>query len=904
MTKTSCIQHPPKKGIVQVKEHYVELCSDAPDPACAAAMLNLFEFWTNVKIAMNEQSEKHNSIRQLNGLDANQDTGLWIWKTNEDLHAELMSIWGKSKVENTRKWLVDVGFLAQRNNPDYGWDRTYQYRLNTTTVQRLIDQPSLSPAYMQSLDLRDQSLKNKGAIPETTTETTKKIPANAEAIVRAKSDNAKTDECEHDYAYVDGDYWLCAKCGERVPEAEVFANCDAANKDDWATCPICHHIMIRRETPAKGAYWKCPDCGLIENDAMAEKRAAPQGTDECEHRFVYIRVDDIYKCARCGLLHDDFLAQGKERAAPPVIGDDDLRLAGVMACPDCGHLIVRRGVIWDCDNCGGNFGFDSAAIEVRVTPVDEPHAAPSHEHRMIIYGDKIICIEDFCDLEIPIPDMARLKLKFVCFECGGEKLTSVWGQPEKRWCGNCREAVPIRIVGDGWEEPKPAPEEQVTIVADAENEGNDNCQHVIKHTVDNHVYCGNCGCEIPECPIYHRVESGVELPAPCLDCGRMVNQVTIVTNAENARCLKCGYIGHSEDEWFIGAMPGCPNCGAYGRDDYEIIPAVNMPREEIIPIGAQEGITIVTNCQHTNAAPVEGKIIQCRDCGTVADIDIWRVDSGYDLSCPNCQARAGDLLINAYHCLDCGAYGSVSDFVTGEATIVTNGGESAECQHADTIGADGNCMKAAPPWEGWNTQDAGIIRTAKLDGYVSENSRIIGYDMRLRHMEKRGVLVAKAVRGKKGKRSYTVADEWEHLYEHADVLALEQAAQETQANAAKRPKKLKGKSGKTSGHFDVSQEAPERRDCYLWLCERYNLAPDVKHTNALKVAGGYCEQGATVDDLQTVYDYCAAQEWDSGVTINSLHIGAENGKPDRLKLAREWKAKQTANAPATNFRVE
>jgi hypothetical protein len=162
MTTTSCIEHLPKKKMVIIREDYVAICTGATfkdkpvDPNCAAGILNIFEYWTNVRLDMSEQAKRHNDIREVDGLDRSQDEDVWVWKTTSDLKKELMSIWGDTKIETARKWLVQDGLLLQRTNPEYKWDKTYQYKLN-----------------IEGVNLRLQRSKNKPAIPETTSGDTK-----------------------------------------------------------------------------------------------------------------------------------------------------------------------------------------------------------------------------------------------------------------------------------------------------------------------------------------------------------------------------------------------------------------------------------------------------------------------------------------------------------------------------------------------------------------------------------------------------------------------------------------------------------------------------------------------------------------------------------------------------------
>jgi hypothetical protein len=160
MTKSSCIEHLSKKAMVMIREDYVEICTKAPDAKCAAALLNLFEYWTNIKLAGINQAKKHNDVREEDGLDRNQDESLWIWKATNDLHTELMTLWGTTKIETARKWLVEQGLIHQRRNPDYSWDKTYQYKMD-----------------IEAVNLRLRELKNKPAIPEITIKSLKDSPA-------------------------------------------------------------------------------------------------------------------------------------------------------------------------------------------------------------------------------------------------------------------------------------------------------------------------------------------------------------------------------------------------------------------------------------------------------------------------------------------------------------------------------------------------------------------------------------------------------------------------------------------------------------------------------------------------------------------------------------------------------
>lgn len=139
MTKTSIISHPPNVSMVIVRYDYVGICENAPDKNCAAAILNQFEFWMNIKLNHRSQSKKQNESLKKGDEPETQDTGLWVWKTMSDIQDELFGIWKEDKIRSCRMWLEENKFLLKRRNPKHGWDRTLQYMINVGQVQMSIN---------------------------------------------------------------------------------------------------------------------------------------------------------------------------------------------------------------------------------------------------------------------------------------------------------------------------------------------------------------------------------------------------------------------------------------------------------------------------------------------------------------------------------------------------------------------------------------------------------------------------------------------------------------------------------------------------------------------------------------------------------------------------------------------
>lgn len=73
------------------------------------------------------QREEHEEIELKHG---------WIYKTSDDLAAETMLGSAVSTMRKYLKELIADGYLQERQNPKYAWDRTKQYRVDVVKIQR------------------------------------------------------------------------------------------------------------------------------------------------------------------------------------------------------------------------------------------------------------------------------------------------------------------------------------------------------------------------------------------------------------------------------------------------------------------------------------------------------------------------------------------------------------------------------------------------------------------------------------------------------------------------------------------------------------------------------------------------------------------------------------------------
>ena len=78
--------------------------------------------------------EKERALKEDLVVNIDESKG-WIYKTAEELSEELMIGMSKATIGRYIKQLVESGYLIQRRNPKYKWDKTYQYRVNLYKIQ-------------------------------------------------------------------------------------------------------------------------------------------------------------------------------------------------------------------------------------------------------------------------------------------------------------------------------------------------------------------------------------------------------------------------------------------------------------------------------------------------------------------------------------------------------------------------------------------------------------------------------------------------------------------------------------------------------------------------------------------------------------------------------------------------
>lgn len=195
---------------VIIKEELVALTGDF----IKAVLLNQFIYWSERvrdfdKFIAEEKKRMKTEGEQINIKKQNG----WIYKTSEELSEETMLGLSPQTIRRHLKELIDNNWLDERENPNYKWDRTKQYRVNISKIQKDLQKLGYSlegyPLELEGTNLgcrddnsgdtnfqkgkskipkrkikdtkmENQSEQNGRAIPETTTDITTETTSSSD----------------------------------------------------------------------------------------------------------------------------------------------------------------------------------------------------------------------------------------------------------------------------------------------------------------------------------------------------------------------------------------------------------------------------------------------------------------------------------------------------------------------------------------------------------------------------------------------------------------------------------------------------------------------------------------------------------------------------------------------------
>jgi hypothetical protein len=171
--KTSCIPHPPGEPLVIIRTWQVEACGGNH---CAAALLNFFEHWHNMKLDNQQQAKSLNDVAEKHGEPRGQEESLMQWHSLEALVDGVLGLYGRNLVQTAVKVLESLHFISIHKNPNplYKWDKTNFYLFRPEAVIAWLranrgldrDYSPKTPVKSDSLFLNDRESENKPLIVE------------------------------------------------------------------------------------------------------------------------------------------------------------------------------------------------------------------------------------------------------------------------------------------------------------------------------------------------------------------------------------------------------------------------------------------------------------------------------------------------------------------------------------------------------------------------------------------------------------------------------------------------------------------------------------------------------------------------------------------------------------------
>ena len=204
---------------VVLKEELVELTGDP----IAAVILNQFIYWSQRTRDFDKFIEEEQ--RRDPELDIELTQG-WIYKTAAQLEEELMGLASGATLRRRMISLVKDGWLDERHNPKYAWDRTLQYRPNIRKIQSALARIgyALEGYPMQPADCILQAAESSEQIAESSEQIAESIDQGAQAIPETTAEiiNSETipTASSADFQIVDDD--VVALLSEKGISGEVL----------------------------------------------------------------------------------------------------------------------------------------------------------------------------------------------------------------------------------------------------------------------------------------------------------------------------------------------------------------------------------------------------------------------------------------------------------------------------------------------------------------------------------------------------------------------------------------------------------------------------------------------------------------------------------------------------------
>jgi len=169
-----------------VKEEFIALTGNHID----ALLLNQFLYWRERVDDFDELLEEEQKFLTTEEEDAvceKLKKNGWIYKSAKDLSEEIMVSLAPSNMRVHIKNLIRLGYIEERNNPKYRWDKKKQYRVN---LKKVIDDLLDKGYYLEGYKLPLAAFsKIKARFSKTENGISKSKNQNSESNNQTKQNN-------------------------------------------------------------------------------------------------------------------------------------------------------------------------------------------------------------------------------------------------------------------------------------------------------------------------------------------------------------------------------------------------------------------------------------------------------------------------------------------------------------------------------------------------------------------------------------------------------------------------------------------------------------------------------------------------------------------------------------------
>ena len=170
--RTSVLPRVKNDPIIILRKSYIQICEGNKD---AAILLSYFEYWHNIKLAMQEKNKKANDVREKHGKKRMHDETLLQFHTREEIYTECLGLVSYQGIVNARKILVKLKFIREQKNPDsrFHFDKTTYFELRVSDVSKAIIS-IIQNEQLDDMNHPDRLHDLNTPIAETTTEVNNK----------------------------------------------------------------------------------------------------------------------------------------------------------------------------------------------------------------------------------------------------------------------------------------------------------------------------------------------------------------------------------------------------------------------------------------------------------------------------------------------------------------------------------------------------------------------------------------------------------------------------------------------------------------------------------------------------------------------------------------------------------